>query len=561
METIINNDLRESFQIYLSLFPSENHNFKLLQEQLDKDQSYTSSENYVGHITASGFLLDHKKRRILLGKQKELDMMLPPGGHMTQSDKTPLETAKREISEKTGIQIQMLELYEELPGQPLIPFDIDTHYIPAKTRDNEPGHFHHDFRYCFYVKSGSEDFEYQIELDHTLKWIDISQLFEITQFRRSINKIKELSLKNKPARFFSEIISKNLVNSDKPNSIIVTHLLQDRPILLSALASQTNLKGIIAKPRSIDTKVLEEVSSKYSILNFTKESLKEFDQFNNFIKSVNGKVVLLDIGGYFAPIINRLVSENENKILGVVEDTENGHQKYESIHNLSVPVISVARSYLKENEDSLVGHSIVFSVDSLLRDYNRLLMFMKCGVIGYGKIGFSIASYLQKYTIKPMVFDLIYSKRVKSINDGNESPDKVKLLESSDVIFCATGSKSLNIHDFRRLKNGCFIASVTSADDEFDFNFLESEYEVEHVNQFITKYTNTANYFYLLNSGNAVNFIHGAVVGDFIFLVQSEILSGINYLTENINLEPKIHELPNSYRENLSKVWLKHFTN
>ena len=183
---------------------------------------------------------------------------------------------------------------------------------------------------------------------------------------------------------------------------------------------------------------------------------------------------------------------------------------------------------------------------------------MECGVLGYGKIGKSISANLQKMNIKPMVYDIIESKRVKSINEGNKSPRKDEILEKSDIIFCATGSKSLDIHDFRKLKNGCFIASVTSADDEFNFDFLESEYEAEKVHKHITKYTNTANYFYMLNSGNAINFLHGAVVGDFIFLVQSEILSGINYLQDN-DLKPGIYELPAEYKENLSKIWLKYF--
>ena len=276
------------------------------------------------------------------------------------------------------------------------------------------------------------------------------------------------------------------------------------------------------------------------------------------MKRIDGSVILLDIGGYFAPIINRLAEANPNKIVGVVEDTENGHQKYESIKDLKVPVISVARSVLKENEDSLVGQSIVFSTDSLIREQNRLLSFMKCGVLGYGKIGKSISLNLQKMTIKPMVYDIIASKRVQSINENNHSPEKEFILENADIIFCATGSKSLNIHDFRRLTNGCFIVSVTSSDDEFDLAFLQSEYKSEAVHKYITKYTNNSNYFYMLNNGNAVNFIHGAVVGDFIFLVQSEILSGVSFLMDNV-LENAIYELPVEYKESLAETWLKYF--
>jgi adenosylhomocysteinase len=294
-------------------------------------------------------------------------------------------------------------------------------------------------------------------------------------------------------------------------------------------------------------------------LNITKDELRNVNSIKDQIKALTKPVILLDIGGYFAPIINDLCDIFGDKILGVVEDTENGHQKYELVEGLKVPVISVARSYLKENEEYLVGQSVVFSTDSVLRGYNRLLGFMNCGVLGYGKVGKSIAVNLQKTSIKPMVWGITPSKRVSAINDGSTSPERDILLTTSDVLFCATGNKSLDILDLRKLKNGCFIASVTSSDDEFNFDYLESEYEKEEVAPFITKYTNTANYFYILNSGNALNFIHGAVVGDFIFLVQSEILAGVKYLSAH-KLKPGIIELPISIKEDLARIWLKNFS-
>jgi len=48
-----------------------------------------------------------------------------------------------------------------------------------------------------------------------------------------------------------------------------------------------------------------------------------------------------------------------------------------------------------------------------------------------------------------------------------------------------------------------------------DLKFLNSEYEIEEVASNITKYANFHNHFFLVNKGNAVNFIHKAVLGDF----------------------------------------------
>lgn len=50
-------------------------------------------------------------------------------------------------------------------------------------------------------------------------------------------------------------------------------------------------------------------------------------------------------------------------------------------------------------------------------------------------------------------------------------------------------------------------------------------------------------YFYMLAGGNAVNFLHGASVGAFIFLVQAEILAATSRLTAG-DCEPGYHEVP-----------------
>ena len=51
----------------------------------------------------------------------------------------------------------------------------------------------------------------------------------------------------------------------------------------------------------------------------------------------------------------------------MVEDTENGLRRYLGAWKPPCPVFSVARSPLKDPEDYLVGQSVVFSAEALLR--------------------------------------------------------------------------------------------------------------------------------------------------------------------------------------------------
>jgi S-adenosylhomocysteine hydrolase/8-oxo-dGTP pyrophosphatase MutT (NUDIX family) len=553
---ITNQHISHVVNAYLSIYPKEQENLRLLLDQLSKTDQLVSRKNFVGHITASGFVLDKSRRKVVLIKHISLDKFLQPGGHVEIEDTSLLQAAIREIKEETGLQ--RFSNVSILSNNPEIPLDINSHFIPENLKKGEPSHFHHDFRFCFILEDDSFSFEKQEEEVSECKMVDLSKLMDIVQFADIYKKIRNLSIENKPAKFFNEVVGDAELNT-ATQSIIVTHILQDRPVLIKALDRISNVGGIVPKPNSIDEKTLNELSENFTIIRVTKDDLKDISTIKDYISSLEKPVVLLDIGGYFAPIINDLSDIFGEKLLGVVEDTENGHQKYLAVKKLKVPVISVARSYLKENEDYLVGQSVVFSTDSVLRGYNRLLSFMNCGVLGYGKVGKSIALNLQKTTVKPMVWDTTPSKRVRAINDGSTSPDRDILLSTADVIFCATGNKSLDILDFRKLKNGCFIASVTSSDDEFNFDYLESEYEKKEVAPYVTKYTNTANYFYILNAGNAINFIHGAVVGDFIFLVQSEILAGVKYLSSN-TVKPGLHELPDSIKEELAEIWLRNFS-
>lgn len=64
--------------------------------------------------------------------------------------------------------------------------------------------------------------------------------------------------------------------------------------------------------------------------------------------------------------------------------------------------------------------------------------------------------------------------------------------------------------------------------------------------------------FFLLNDGNAVNFLHGASVGPFIYLVQAELIAAVRILARG-DLGPGIHEIPDSDRRDIASIWLDHY--
>jgi adenosylhomocysteinase len=154
-----------------------------------------------------------------------------------------------------------------------------------------------------------------------------------------------------------------------------------------------------------------------------------------------------------------------------------------------------------------------------------------------------------------MLYDTNPVRVVSAYNLGAAIPSRSSLLEKAEVIFTATGNHSLSILDFRSLKNGCFIFSVTSSDDEVDLTFLYSEYTKEEITSNVVKLSSFHNFFYLVNGGNAVNFLHKAVLGDFIQLVKGEILISLQTLTKD-KLPPGVHENDSATRAQIASVWL-----
>jgi len=359
--------------------------------------------------------------------------------------------------------------------------------------------------------------------------------------------------------FFEDVTSDFGLSQNDPALLLVTHLLPDRHYFLHALQKIADPIYIIPKPKSIHQPTFDAISKTHNVLQVTKEQLRDSQQAEKLLYLVGKQVVILDMGGYFAQAINYLA--NSEFLLGSVEDTENGHQKYLAQTPLATPVLSVARSPLKDTEDYLVGQSVVFSTEAVLREQNVVMNNRNIGILGYGKIGRSIAQTISSRNLRTMVYDINSIKRVQAMSNGYPSPEKSIMLKSSDILFCATGNNSLSGDDYLLLKDGCYISSVTSSDDELDLSGAQKHYSVSQIGEHVELYQNEHNYFYLLHSGNAINFLHNASVGAFIYLVQAELIAGFQHLAQGKAVKSgQIESLPIETKKQLAKKWLNHFS-
>ncbi|WP_308267975.1 hypothetical protein [Yinghuangia soli] len=129
-------------------------------------------------------------------------------------------------------------------------------------------------------------------------------------------------------------------------------------------------------------------------------------------------------------------------------------------------------------------------------------------------------------------FDIDPVRRIQAAAQGfTVARDRESALGEAGLILCATGARALRGDDFPLLRNGAYVATVTNSEDELDLAGLPDTYTETAAGAHVARHETTGHYFYLLNGGNAVNFLHGASVGPFIFLVQAEILAGPAMLT------------------------------
>jgi adenosylhomocysteinase len=198
---------------------------------------------------------------------------------------------------------------------------------------------------------------------------------------------------------------------------VITHLLAERPAFLQAVGRVSNIAAVLPKPRSIDEGALREVSSMMQVDHLDRAAFANPDRTVAYLetRAAMQPVVVLDIGGYFAPSLHHACEQFSGEIVGVVEDTENGHQRYLALGKLPCPVFTVARSPLKDPEDYLVGQSVTFSAEALIRSRGDILHERPAAVIGYGKLGRSIAEILHAKHVGVTVYDSDPVRRAQAL--------------------------------------------------------------------------------------------------------------------------------------------------
>jgi adenosylhomocysteinase len=343
--------------------------------------------------------------------------------------------------------------------------------------------------------------------------------------------------------------------------VVVTHLLPDRPALLRAMASLATIARVLPIPYSTNEDALHTaISEGFPVTELTWEQLNSRAVLQNILRdaaeSTDVPIIICEIGGYFAGLLPRLPSEISKRVLGVVEDTEAGHRRYLEVEcDLQHAVLSLARDRLKDPEDRLVGTSVVYSVENLLRRRGAVLTGLRATVLGYGKIGHGAAVAASERGLNVGVWDPDPLKRVRALADGFLVPDRTHALSRADLIIGASGRMSLAVEDLPLLRDGAVLASASSKQAEFEplIQLVEHSSQCEELTAIPRQRQGAV---FLLDQGRPVNFLHDAVIGPALTLVQAGLLAGIAAMAQG-QLKVGLHELPAEYRTHLAAEWIE----
>ncbi|MBM7416840.1 MULTISPECIES: NAD(P)-dependent oxidoreductase [Nocardiaceae] len=361
----------------------------------------------------------------------------------------------------------------------------------------------------------------------------------------------------------------NILPSNPEVSIIcVTHTVGNSPQFVRALSAIGNVGVVLAKGNSYHTREREiiENSLKIPVIKGDRTVTANPQRAARLIREYCGErpVIIADVGGYFSGTVDALLAEGVD-VIGVLEGTENGLKSYEENVPASVPIVSVARSPLKNAEDHLVGAGVVFSIESVLRSMTQLLQGRRACVVGFGKIGAGVAHALRGRGVPTVVCERNAIRRAEASAYGYEVVGALpEVLARVDMIVSATGAGAITMPIVYGLRSGTILATVTSADSELQFENIDESYSSSEIVDGLDEYRPIGpdgNSFFLVNKGDPANFLHGAVEGPALELINAEKIAAVAMLSKRqLPHLGNIQEIGNTTREKIASLWSEWFT-
>ena len=360
--------------------------------------------------------------------------------------------------------------------------------------------------------------------------------------------------------------------AERTSVMILQHVLPDTRRFVKILVdSGFHVPMVVAKPNSVHAETLAGFAEDgIAVELHSYDTLETTDILDRLVEQAalsaaldERRLVLIDVGGYFGRALANLQPSIRQLILGVVEVTTFGHNRYRDYQSaLQVPVISLARSPLKCAEAHIVGDSAVTAADIILRRYGVLIQGRRAGVIGFGFIGEAIAESLKARGLSVSVYDKDPKKLLRASLRGYQvGTEKTRLLAESDIVFSSTGSRAIDYADLAHAKDGLTLVSAGSKSNEFDMDNIRAFATACHRSDpALQEYqTSWGKRLRTLCNGSAVNFYIQSCPEEVMDVVFAEQLVCCQFLAEAPRELNQLHELGDDRHREIAALWLTHY--
>ena len=370
-----------------------------------------------------------------------------------------------------------------------------------------------------------------------------------------------------------EQISSSATSATKAKLIVMQHALRDTAVFLQALVDAGFVvECFLAKPNSIEVDYLSQIKE---IARTTVTEPKGYLPYQWYeepgnldgilveviekAKADRRPVFIIDVGGYFAAPLRRLSEQELFYVKGVCEVTSFGHKRYlDQADGINVPVMSIARSPIKRAEAVFVGDTVVQATEDILRHEGKILRGRECAVFGFGMIGSEIGRCLKKRGQNVLVYEPDPLIALQAGLEGFDVvTDKQSALKNSEVVFAATGSRSISfadVNDYAR--NDVVLASGGSRANEFAVRELETRSISQSASRYSTTYTlQSGKRIHLLNQGKAVNFLKSGTPEEIMDLVFAELFKCMEYVLGGSPKTNCVTELERHLQAELAFAW------
>ena len=371
----------------------------------------------------------------------------------------------------------------------------------------------------------------------------------------------------------SQLLLAKLGATHSARMVVLQHALRDTAEFLRDAKSAGFVVGaFVAKPNSIRQHIISDINAleipvirepegtdpPYSHFEGTDTLHKLLADEAALAKSFKQKLVLIDVGGYFGVPLLEASTETLESIAGVVEVTTFGFERYKKIApNLAVPVVSIARSELKQAEAIYVGQSAIRALEDILHGAGKTTSGRTYGVVGYGMIAREVALTLQQRHNNPVVTDIRFVPQALARLRGHHTGSLKDVLTTADIVLASTGTRSVTVDDLRAARDGILLASVGSRTQEFDVDSIrEIAKDVQQPFPHLTAYRMPwGKTVYVANEGKAINFLKDATPEEVIDLVFAGITESMAMLLAGEAKTGCVNELIDDREEVAARTW------